>query len=199
LAQRSRGIYDENLNFNPVPFDPKNISGISQSYSNPTSYTIIRNNEYLEGLKRIVQRMKDDIKQNKDRYAFDVLVASQTDDRAHISHIDDNSVLREIYDAYYVIGSDSAQHYGTMFVKPLSKRTPLTINEFGETAYFTIKYLDRFEIDDRVGLKDEKPLVYMIPNNGAVDIASDTLLNEWELNTNKVLNKYEKYGIRGLV
>lgn len=200
LAQKSRGKFDAQQNFNPVPFDPQNTSGISQGYSNPTSYAIIRNNQYLEGLKKIVQEMKADIKQNKDRYEFDVLIASQTaDSGAHISHIDVNGVLREIYDSYWIIGSDSAQYYGAMFVKPLSKRTDVRINEFGETAYFTIKYIDRFGIDDSVGLEGEKPLVYMIPNDGPVERAPKALLDEWESNTNKLLEKFEKYSIRGLL
>jgi hypothetical protein len=199
LAQKSLGTFDKQQNFNPVPFDPKNISGISQRYSNPTSYAIIRNNQYLEGLKRIVQEMQADIKQNKDRYEFDVLIASQTDDSgAHISHIDDNGVMREIYDPYYIIGSGSAQYYGAMFVKPLSKRIDLRINEFAETAYFTIKFIDRFGIDDTIGLEGEKPLVFMIPNNGRVERAPDDLLDEWEANTNKMLDKFIKFGIRGL-
>jgi hypothetical protein len=80
--------------------------------------------------------MKADIKQNKDRYEFDVLITSKTDESgAHISHTDVNGVMREIYDPYYIIGSDSAQYYGAMFVKPLSKRTDLRINEFRETAF----------------------------------------------------------------
>jgi hypothetical protein len=73
--------------------------------------------------------MKADIKQNKDRYEFGVLIASKTDDGgAHISHIDVNGVMREIYDSYYIIGSDYAQYYGAMLVKPLSKWTDLRIN-----------------------------------------------------------------------
>jgi hypothetical protein len=124
----------------------------------------------LEGLKKIVQKMKAEIRQNKDRYEFDVLIASQTDDSgAHVSHIDDNGV-----------------------------RTDLKINEFGETAYFTIKYIDRFRIDDTIGLEGEKPLVYMIPNYGPVERAPNALLDEWESNTNKVLDKIEKYSIHGL-
>jgi hypothetical protein len=153
----------------------------------------------LEGLKKIVQKMKAEIRQNKDRYEFDVLIASQTDDSgAHVSHIDDNGVMNEIFDSYYIIGSGSAQYYGIMFVKPLSKRTDLKINEFGETAYFTIKYIDRFRIDDTIGLEGEKPLVYMIPNYGPVERAPNALLDEWESNTNKVLDKIEKYSIHGL-
>lgn len=95
--------------------------------------------------------------------------------------------------------SDSAQYYRAIFVKPLSKRTDLRINEFGETAYFTIKYIDRFGIDDTIGLEGGKHLVYMIPNDGPVERAPNALLDEWESNTNKVLDKFEKYNIRGLL
>lgn len=91
------GVYDEQQNFQPIPFDPKNVSGISQRYSNPTSYPIIPQSSYLEGLKEIVRLKKTDIKKNKVLYPFDVLIASQTsDEKSHLSYINDNGVLNEI-------------------------------------------------------------------------------------------------------
>lgn len=79
LAQRSRGRYDETREFKRIPFDPTNVFGISQRSENSTSYPVIQHVEYLDGLRKIATEKREEIRLNKDRYPFDVLIASQTD------------------------------------------------------------------------------------------------------------------------
>lgn len=121
-------------------------------------------------------RKKEGITQNRDRYEFDVLIASQTIDgdssRAHLSYIDDNGIMNEIFDPYIIIGSDSAKFYGSIFIKPFYKKI-LRMNESAELAYFTL--------------------------NGQIDKASNTLLGEWESETNKMLDNFEQQGIHKLL
>jgi hypothetical protein len=85
-----------------------------------------------------------------------------------------------------------------MFVKPLQKEST-KMSEFAELAYFTIKYMDRFGIDDTVGLMGEKPLVYFIPDRGTVERASDEFLRLCEDNTNQMLDNFKSVGIRKLL
>lgn len=96
-----------------------------------------------------------------------------------MAYIDDNGSTNEITEPFKIIGSDSALFYGSIFVKPLQKEST-RISDFAELTYFTIKYIDRFGIDDTVGLMGEKPLVYFIPNTGAVEKASDEFLKLYE-------------------
>ena len=180
-----------------MPSDPKNFSGITVTYSNPSD-PIIPHNVYLEGLKKIVRDQKADIKNNRDQYLFDVLISAINVhwDRTFFL-IDDNGVMNEIFEPYIIIGSPSARCYGSVFVKPFYKRS-FDMNEFGETAYFTIKYIDRFNIDDTIGLEGEKPLSNTIPKNGRIGRAPDNLIQEWESNTDKMLDNYQKQGIHKL-
>jgi 20S proteasome alpha/beta subunit len=199
LAQKSLGIYDEKQEFKSITFDPKNILGIVQKYSNPTTYPIIPDTKYLEGLKQIFNDKKADIKRNKDRYAFDILIAYQIDNReAQVYCIDDNGVMNRIYEPHIIIGSDTAQVYGSMFVKPFYGKN-LTMEAFTELAYFTIKYIDRFNIDDTVGLGGKNPLVYLIPHDGKIAKAPDALLYNWESNSKKILDKFESDRIEGFL
>jgi 20S proteasome alpha/beta subunit len=192
LAQNSLGVYDEQQTFKPIPFDPKNVSGISQSYSNPTSYPIIPQSSYLKGLKEIVRLKKADINKNKDLYPFDVLIASQTSDRkSHLSYIDDNGVLNEIFDPYIIIGSDSAHMYGSVFLKPLVKTGTKTY-EFAQIAYFTIKYIDRFRLEDRITLEGEEPLIYIISNRGEIGKAPNNLMEKWKSETDNMLDNFKE-------
>jgi hypothetical protein len=200
LARKSLITYNDRQQPIPFPFDIRNISGISLTYTYPTSYPIIHHTSYLEGLREIILKKKAEIKQNKDRYVFDVVVASQTadDGLAHVYYIDDNGAMNELFDTITIIGSDSAAMYGSVFTKPLS-RPDMKINEFAELAYFTIKYIDRFKLDDTIGLEEQKPLVYIIPNHGDIGKAQDCLIDTWESNSNKMLANFEEYGIHKLL
>ena len=121
LVQKSLGIYDNDGEFKPVPFDPTNVSGISQSNFKSTDYPVIQHEKYLKGLRELIVEKKAEIRLNRDRYPFDVLVGSQTDDSASLAYFDDNGSTNEINDPFIIIGSESAQFYGSMFVKPLQK------------------------------------------------------------------------------
>jgi hypothetical protein len=195
LAQNSLGVYINEQDFKALPFDYRNVSGIIPMYPIPTSYPIIRLYPYLEGLKEIVRKYKNEVKRSN-IYNFDVLVASQIQNKgAYLSYIDQHGILGDVPD-YIVIGDDKI--YGSMFAKSLWK-ADIKINEFAEIAYFTIKFIDRFKIDYTVGLEGGKPLVYLIPNTGNVDKAPNTLIEEWETNTNKMLDNWEKHGVRKLL
>lgn len=199
LAQNSRGMFNERAEFRPLQFDSSVFSGVAQLYSSSTTYPVIHHPRYLEGLKQIARKKKDDVKQNKDRYRFDVLVASQTNEGlARLSYIDDNGALNDIFDPYIIIGSDSAAMYGSVFIKSLYKQNIKT-NDFAKLAYFTIKYIDRFKLDDTIGLEDGRPVVFIIPNKGDVGRASDSLMDGWESDTNKMLDNFEMHGIDKLL
>jgi hypothetical protein len=43
------------------------------------------------------------------------------------------------------------------------------MNDVGEIAYFIIKCADRFKTDINVGLEGQKPLVWLIPNDGTIE------------------------------
>jgi hypothetical protein len=201
LAQRSLGIYN-GTEFETIPYDPRNISGITSIYFNPTTYPMIPHSQYLDGLREIVRKKKEGIRQNRDRYEFDVLVASQTHyggvSRAHLSYIDENDAINEIHDPYIIIGSDSAKFCGSIFLKPFYNKN-LNMDELARLAHFTLKYIDRFKIDYTIGLEGQLPLVYMNPHNGQINKTPDTLLEEWDCNTNKMLDNFEEQRINKLL
>ena len=199
LAQKSRGTFNDTSQFSPLRFDSSVFSGVTQVYSSPTSYPIIHQPTYLKGLEQLVQERRNSIRRNKDQYVFDVLIASQTSEGlAHLSYIDDNGVLSEIFDPYVIIGSKTAPAYGSVFIKPLYT-DEIKIIDFAKLAYFTIKYIDRFNLDDTIGLVGKKPQAFFIPNKGEVEEASDNLITEFESDTDKMLDNFEKNGISKLL
>ena len=74
------------------------------------------------------------------------------------------------------------------------------MEKFTELGFFVLKYIDRFGIDNKVGLLGELPLVWFIPHTGnIIRIDDKTLLDRWNNRTDEMLKNYEKYGIEKLL
>jgi 20S proteasome alpha/beta subunit len=196
LAQESLGFYADNHEFKRIPFNPKNISGIAIRYPIETSYPVIQFDSYLKGLIAIIKKYKRETARDSSLYSFDVLVASRTDSEAYLGYIDDYGMIMNDIDKYIMIGSEKTSNFPLL--KPLWNSN-MKMNEFAELAYFIIKYVDRFKTDDTVGLEGDKPLVWLIPNKGDIDKAPNDFIEEWEYNTNKMLDNLVKYGIKKLL
>jgi 20S proteasome alpha/beta subunit len=200
LAIRSLGYHDpQQQKFTTVPYNAAAVSGVAEIYPSISSinHPAIPLYSYLDGLKNIVKKYKSELKNNSD-YSFDVLVASRAEDSgaAYLSYIDDNGMMEDVdaFRKFIVIGSYETRVAAEFLLKPLSNPN-MTINEFAELAYFIIKYVDRFKTDVTVGLEGQRPLVFMIPNRGDVGEAPDNLMDEWESNTNNMLNNFQRNGI----
>jgi 20S proteasome alpha/beta subunit len=97
---------------------------------------------------------------------------------------------------YVAIGSGEAHAY--VFLKPLYK---LAMQEFARLAYFTIKYIDKFEIDMGSGLSESKPYdrpqLWFIPNSGQLYHGEERpgLIEQFDEKTNLMLDNLEKNGL----
>ena len=195
LAQKSLGIFDEQQNFQNLPSDFRNISGAAFRYSNISSFPVIRLFNYLEDLGTIVKNSNTN---PSNEYHFDILVATQNYDtsKATLHYIDEYGNLNDIYDQK-IIGSGNI--YASFFLKPFLKSN-LRMETFTELGFFVMKYIDRFGIDDKVGLLKELPLVWFIPHSGNIAKIDDkNLLEKWNNRTDEMLNNFEKDGINKLL
>ena len=163
LAQNSIGKFNEQHTFQKSPFDYRNVSGISFKYPITSSYPVIRLYPYLIDLGKIVKESNNKL---SSQYHFDVLIATQNYDssKASLHHIDEYGTQGDIYDQT-IIGSGN--RYASFFLKPFLK-SKFTMEKFAELGFFVMKYIDRFRIDDKVGLLEEFPLVWFIPHSGRI-------------------------------
>ena len=98
-----------------------------------------------------------------------------------------------------VIGS--GDRYASCFLAPFRKCN-FKMEDFAELGFFVIKYIDRFRLDNKVGLLGELPLVWFIPHtsNGNIGKVIDkNLLEKWDKRTDEMLENFEKYGIEKLL
>jgi hypothetical protein len=73
------------------------------------------------------------------------------------------------------------------------------VNEFTQLAYFIIKYIDRFSLNNTVGLGGLKPQVYFVPDKGNVEEASPSIMDRLESDINRMLDNWEKRSIHKLL
>jgi hypothetical protein len=75
------------------------------------------------------------------------------------------------------------------------------MKEFALLSFFVIKYIDKFHLDDGVGLNGFNPQVLFIPNTQDLfKLEDNPLLREkFELETNKMLKNFEREGIKKLL
>lgn len=94
-----------------------------------------------------------------------------------------------------------------VFIKPFYNDS-IQMEEFARIGYFTIKYLDRFELDPDVGLDKNNPRhsfpqIWFVPNIGSFYSLEDKpdLLErfEAEADINRMLDNFKKRGINALL
>ena len=195
LAQKSLRKFDEQQNFQNLPPDFRNISGAAFRYPNISSFPVIRLFNYLEKLGIMVKDYNKDL---TPEYHFDILVATQNYDisKSTLHYIDEYGIQNDIYDQK-IIGSGNT--YASFFLKPFLN-SKFNMESFAELGFFVIKYIDRFGVDDKVGLLKELPLVWFIPHSGNIGKIDDkNLLERWNSRTDKMLDNFEKYGINKLL
>jgi hypothetical protein len=57
-----------------------------------------------------------------------------------------------------------------LFTRPdFLRPKELTIKEGAEYGYFIIKYIEKFKLDDAVGVGEFRPQVYFLPDEGAAE------------------------------
>lgn len=175
------------------------ISGIihvmpTELFQDSTHESVLNLHPYLEKLAGIITKYRKRYRTN-----FDVLFAAQTQERgAVLQYIDQEGFPSDILNRYKIIGS--GEIVANALLKPLWHKD-LPMEQFAEVAYFIIKYFDKFEIDYKVGLGGMKPQVWFIPDNlkQAVKEADSETLDNYEINTDQMLENFTKYGLKLLM
>lgn len=89
---------------------------------------------------------------------------------------------------YRVLGS--GEPYGTIFLNRFCKKEKdKTMEEIATIGYFIIKYIERFELNDKVG---GEPQIWLIPDTGQLDTPSPYQYKTLKENTEKRLVKHDR-------
>jgi hypothetical protein len=106
-----------------------------------------------------------------------------------LHYISERGVAEDINE-YKVIGS------GQVFSRPFLAQlwhNKMRMKEFGDIAYFIIKYVERYHLDEKVGVGKEKPQIWMIPNSGFFSLHGDDNLPELETETQERLENHADF------
>jgi hypothetical protein len=143
VAQQNLRIQTSETETKTLPFDPKNVSGITNVY--PTTITgtpRVDIYSYLDKLGEVVK------KYNKGN-SFEVLVTAQTDDKGSLIFYFGTDGNHSDQHEYIITGDGRTQ--AVALLKPLWSKD-MSLNDFTRVSYFIIKYIDRFGLNNTVGL-----------------------------------------------
>jgi hypothetical protein len=124
---------------------------------------------------------------------FEIIIALQTQDEgAILKHIPGEAIPIDVKkQRYKVCGSASGMMRTRTIFEPLWHRE-LNMMQAGELGYFFIKYVERYHLDDLIGVeRGAKPQIWYIPNKGHLSEAKETYLTDLENLTQQRLSKNE--------
>jgi 20S proteasome alpha/beta subunit len=136
----------------------------------------------------MTRSLNKDYAEVREGQVFDVLIG--------IRPTEGPSVLQYVYPfgfaepvpRYRAIGH--GRDFGSILLKRLWK-PEMTMEQVGELAYFIIKYIEKFELDNSVGVGSERPQIWFIPDKGGQPTEqSSPLLDKFEENSKKRLDKF---------
>lgn len=173
-------------------------SGEVRAYFSSPSNGVLYS-DYSVNLNRYVLKLEEIIKQLKRDYShlnIDVLFGTRTIDRGDVLYYIDNTGTSEDVPDFQPIGAEDV--LANALLKPLW-RQEMTLEKLAELGYFIIKYIDKYNLEDRVGLGGQKPQVWFIPEQGNVEEVILERLEKIEQNTNKMFENLDKYGLDKLL
>lgn len=146
-------------------------------------------------MKEIIKKYKDESR----KYPFDALVSIQTKDNgASLQYIDDDGVSMDV-DSYIVIGSNTSRIISSTFLKPIWHKD-ITMERFLRDVFFIIKFIDRFQLDDSVGLGENFPQIFLIPDkDNMVQEVHPLSLRGINETVDKMLDNWKKDGLNRLL
>jgi 20S proteasome alpha/beta subunit len=160
----------------------------SAYHANPTIYKI--NSQIAEIIFKLNNRYHGE--------SFDLLVAisgvTTLENRSRLIHFYPDGTMQSVIDCKSI---GTGAPYGSIFLKQ-NWHQDMTMKEVAELGYFIIKYIERYNLDLSVGVNTDKPQVWFIPDREVDHSADSKLLDEYEENTRKHLERIEQYKLHKL-
>jgi|SRR5208282_2453828 len=145
------------------------------------------------GFEPFVEKIEDIVTRLNVRYRdkvtdeIEVLIAAKlAQPLVGLRHIHYTGVADEVL-KYKAIGS--GEPFGEVFLNHLW-RDDMTMSQAAEVGHFIIRYIDRFRLDEKVGVGDKQPQIWFLPNDGMPREAEEGNLHLLDKVTNERLTKF---------
>jgi 20S proteasome alpha/beta subunit len=186
-----------------VVFGSSGSTGNYELFRSRVLSHIRKNNVLIDDITNVLSDMAFELNKRyefKENLIFDVLVA--------IAYPDKDSILTYIdaYGSTHMVENYRAIGAGAKYAKMYLEKTwnnNLTMEQVAELGYFIIKCIEKFKLEESVGLDNENPQVWYIPNryvqneHGVVtendDIqATERQLDPISIRVDRRIRKHEK-------
>lgn len=141
---------------------------------------------FVEKIEEIVTRLNQRYR-DKVVDEIEVLIAAKlAQPLVAFRHIHYAGVADEVL-KYKAIGS--GEPFGEVFLNHLW-RNDMTMWQATEVGHFIISYIDRFRLDETVGVGDKQPQIWFLPNDNMPHEADEPSLNKLAKLTNERLSRF---------
>lgn len=159
----------EQESFKGVVWASSGIKALFNSLNNRVTIQIRKNRpKHIEDFLVIVEEAYEDmakIYHNVLKYGLEILIAhrfAQGGKKSVLYYIREVGAAEHIPD-FKLIGNGSP--YASMLLKEAKKQNPnLTMEQVAKLGYLVIKYIEKYELDTSVGIGEEHPQIWFIPD-----------------------------------
>ena len=157
--------------------------------SNDFSITDIHITKLINDFENIVVKVNNNLDYKLKSKDFELLLGIQEAGNSSLTYINPLGASEDIPD-YHVIGS--GEQYGSFLLKKLW-RSNMKMIDGAELGYKIIKYIEKFELDESVGIGREKAQIIFIPSKNEIKEGSEKLLTKLEELSSEWLLQYEDF------
>ncbi len=169
------------------------VSGEVNFFPKSSFYPVINKTDnsinfhpYLIQLENLVMKLNKEYK-SKVNEDFEVLFASKTKEHSVLYYISSQGVSEKV-ENFKTIGSGESS--ALVFLKTLW-HNDITMLEFINLGYFIINLIERFDIDGGVGVGNNYPQIWQIPDKDrSYEITDDNILMKFKLKSNEMIEKF---------
>lgn len=148
---------------------------------------------FVTKLSEVTHQLFEDYKYDYGEYEALVAISGRrlADGRSSLRHVFESGKIESV-PKFHAVGGGAP--YGLVYIKELFDKNPtLTMNQAAEMGFFIIKYIEKYQLDNTVGLgtdcKNKYPQIHFIPDNEPDYPAAEKLLGQIEQSVNERLDR----------
>ena len=146
----------------------------------------------IHEFENIVVKVNNELDYKLRSKDFELLLGIQEAENSSLTYINPWGASENISD-YHAIGS--GELYGSFLLKKLW-RINMKMIECIELGYRVIKFIEKFELDESVGISREKAQIIFIPSKYEIKEGSEKLFTKLEEVSSEWLLQYEDFRIQ---
>jgi len=193
------------MDVEPMVVGSSGVSGLFDKFRSQVG-TLVQSHQagmeiqkFISEIEKITKTLNDSYHEILQEQVFDVLLAFKLPRFSALQYIYPFGFAEGVR-KYRAIGH--GEPYGSILLKQLWRQN-MNMEQVAELGYFIIKYIEKFELDNSVGVGSGHPQIWFIPDDPAgiseeekakyrIHMADNSLLERFQKETEKKLELFQE-------